>query len=397
MSAGSGTVWFDKVYFGTDTYCGNGVVNAAQGEACDDGNRFGCDGCSANCAATETLTQWYSDFDHDGYGVNPPLELTYCPLDADRAPNNTDCDDDDPAIHTGCGPGCTSGTVCRAAAGACDVAEICSGGGTCPDDGFASSGTVCRAAAGVCDVAETCSGSSAACPSDAWATSGTVCRAAADACDVAETCSGSSAPCPSDGFLAAGSAGSPTCSPYVCGGAASCPTSCASSADCASGYTCSSNVCVAGATNIVVNPSFESTPSASDWGATLPSAFSRVTSPTAQAATYSMKFTTTKANTFSLVQQRNVSASTVYGFSGYIQTASMTGTGSSFRLVWMNGATVVRIDTVGTALTGTNGWTLRSASYTSPSNATSVKIELYSVTGSTGGNAYFDNLSLVQQ
>jgi hypothetical protein len=38
---------------------------------------------------------------------------------------------------------------------------------TCPTNVFVSSSTVCRSAAGVCDVAESCTGSAAACPSDA--------------------------------------------------------------------------------------------------------------------------------------------------------------------------------------------------------------------------------------
>src|SRR5262245_21878835 len=45
----------------------------------------------------------------------------------------------------------TTGTECRSAAGACDVAETCSGSsGTCPADDFLPSSTVCRTAAGEC-------------------------------------------------------------------------------------------------------------------------------------------------------------------------------------------------------------------------------------------------------
>ena len=44
--------------------------------------------------------------------------------------------------------------------------------------------TTCRASAGACDVAETCTGASAACPADALTPAGTVCRASAGACDV---------------------------------------------------------------------------------------------------------------------------------------------------------------------------------------------------------------------
>jgi RHS repeat-associated protein len=97
-------------------------------------------------------------------------------------------------------------TTCRAAApGGCDVAEACTGtSSACPADGFAPATTTCRAAApGGCDVAETCTGTSGACPADGFAPPTTTCRAAAGACDLAETCTGSSAACPVDGFAPA--------------------------------------------------------------------------------------------------------------------------------------------------------------------------------------------------
>jgi len=95
----------------------------------------------------------------------------------------------------------SSTTVCRPAAGACDVAEKCTGSSlSCPADCFASSTTTCRAAAGTCDVAEKCTGSSAACPTDKFKSSTTECRASAGTCDVAEKCTGSSASCPADAF-----------------------------------------------------------------------------------------------------------------------------------------------------------------------------------------------------
>ena len=87
------------------------------------------------------------------------------------------------------------GTTCRAAAGACDVTETCTGSGTsCPADGFVSAGVECRAAAGECDVAETCSGGSAACPADGLAPAGTPCSSdgnacTTDACNALGTCS----------------------------------------------------------------------------------------------------------------------------------------------------------------------------------------------------------------
>ncbi len=76
----------------------------------------------------------------------------------------------------------------------------------CPADGFAPATTVCRASAGACDVAETCSGSSATCPADGFASATTICRASANTCDVAEKCTGASAACPADGSAPDGTA-----------------------------------------------------------------------------------------------------------------------------------------------------------------------------------------------
>jgi hypothetical protein len=90
-------------------------------------------------------------------------------------------------------------TVCRVAAGPCDIVERCTGSsGACPADQFIIGGTVCRAATGACDVTERCDGSSAACPADGVAGAGTVCRAAAGTCDVAESCDGQGKDCPAD-------------------------------------------------------------------------------------------------------------------------------------------------------------------------------------------------------
>ncbi len=110
----------------------------------------------------------------------------------------------DPNTGTCSNPAKPAGTICRAAAGPCDLAEVCDGtGAACPADALAPVTTVCRASAGPCDVAETCTGASAACPADTLAPVTTVCRASAGPCDVAETCTGTSAACPPDGLLQA--------------------------------------------------------------------------------------------------------------------------------------------------------------------------------------------------
>jgi fibronectin type 3 domain-containing protein len=92
-----------------------------------------------------------------------------------------------------------AGTVCREAAGPCDVAESCDGvNADCPADKLAAAGKECRPSAGDCDIAETCSGTSMVCPVDGFKQAGTICRAAAGLCDVPESCTGSTAACPID-------------------------------------------------------------------------------------------------------------------------------------------------------------------------------------------------------
>jgi cysteine-rich repeat protein len=116
--------------------CGNGVLDS--GEVCDDGNTVDGDCCSSDC---QNLA--------------------------------------------------STGTVCRPAAGDCDVAENCTGTSAhCPADQFLPSSTVCRTTAGPCDVAETCDGVSSACPVNGFATSGTPCTDDGDPCTV-DSCDGS--------------------------------------------------------------------------------------------------------------------------------------------------------------------------------------------------------------
>ncbi len=155
--------------------CGNGVIDGSVGyaEACDDG---AANGTAGSCC-------------------------------------NTDC-----TLRA-------AGTSCRAAAGACDNAEVCNGvDGACPMDSAAGAFVVCRPAAGACDVAETCDGVGNACPPDAKSTA--VCRAASGACDVAESCNGVDVTCPADLLAPNGAACSDgdacstgeTCTAGVCGG-----------------------------------------------------------------------------------------------------------------------------------------------------------------------------------
>lgn len=94
----------------------------------------------------------------------------------------------------------SQGTVCRAAAGVCDVDDVCTGSSASCAQVF-KSGDVCRPASGVCDAEEKCNGAIADCPSDLKRGSATQCRAAVGTCDRAEMCDGSSNDCPADAFF----------------------------------------------------------------------------------------------------------------------------------------------------------------------------------------------------
>ncbi len=92
-------------------------------------------------------------------------------------------------------------TVCRDAAGACDVVEYCTGAHRfCPADTLAADTVECRPSAGSCDIAEFCTGNSPQCPDDQFKPSSAECRAATGECDLAEYCTGESADCPANQF-----------------------------------------------------------------------------------------------------------------------------------------------------------------------------------------------------
>jgi hypothetical protein len=113
---------------------------------------------------------------------------------------------------TGAGNQCCSGLVCTGNPGTCvecrtaaDCPAIQLGpceARTCSNGqcgvGPAPAGTECRAAAGPCDVAEVCNGTSRQCPDNAFKPEGTRCRTGVGGCDVNEFCTGNSAICPPD-------------------------------------------------------------------------------------------------------------------------------------------------------------------------------------------------------
>ncbi|HXI55433.1 MAG TPA: PxKF domain-containing protein [Polyangia bacterium] len=103
---------------------------------------------NAPCSSASDCT---SSFCVDGVccdsacGGGDPNDCQACSLAAGAASNGT------------CGPR-ASGALCRASAGACDVAESCTGASlACPPDGFATAGASCGAP-GICETAGTCGG-----------------------------------------------------------------------------------------------------------------------------------------------------------------------------------------------------------------------------------------------
>ncbi|MFN8543621.1 MAG: hypothetical protein U0807_05380 [Candidatus Binatia bacterium] len=172
-------LFIDGVTWARRPVCGNGIPE--RGEQCDLGAANGTAGacCTLTCQYASAATVCRAaagscDVAETCTGSSPT-----CPSDGFRPPS----------------------FVCRASAGGCDVPESCTGtGAACPADVLVAAGTVCRAVAGPCDVAESCTGTSAACPANAFASSSTVCRAASDVCDAAENCTGTGAACPTDAF-----------------------------------------------------------------------------------------------------------------------------------------------------------------------------------------------------
>src|SRR5439155_1088981 len=126
-----------------------------------------------------------------------------CPADAKKASGTACTDDGNPCTTDACDgsndacqhPAGNAGAVCRAAAGACDAVETCTGtSSTCPVDGFLPALTQCRSSAGECDPAESCTGTSASCPADAKSPSGTACSSDGNPCTT-DACDGTNNAC----------------------------------------------------------------------------------------------------------------------------------------------------------------------------------------------------------
>lgn len=189
--------------------CGNGTVDATEGEDCDTAIS-GSVCCNSQCKFTTAGTQCRASAGICDVAENCTGSSATCPSNGFqpntvvcRAASGGVCDaaENCTGAQAACPPDgfLNSSNVCRPQAGPCDIAESCTGSSpACPANSFANNSVTCRPVAGVCDVAETCTGSGAACPANTFAPNSTVCRSAAGVCDLEETCTGSAVACPAD-------------------------------------------------------------------------------------------------------------------------------------------------------------------------------------------------------
>jgi cysteine-rich repeat protein len=164
---------------GAGAYCGNRLVEAA--EVCDDGNRTGGDGCSADCLRNELCGDGVvaaAEACDDGNSVNGDGCDNHCTLSCTE---DAQCDDGEPCNGDEVCPGtnaCEAGTplseataceadgACRggtcAPAGCGDMVvaagEDCDDGNTVPDDGCENDCTFSCAVAADCDDGDACNG-----------------------------------------------------------------------------------------------------------------------------------------------------------------------------------------------------------------------------------------------
>ena len=139
--------------------------------------------------------------------------------------------------------------------------------------------------------------------------------------------------------------------------------------------------------NLLQNPGFEN-------GLTGWTSGAIVTSPV-HSGSKALQITARSTIAVTSTQTVAVIAGTAYQASGWIDVSNIAGS-AKIQVQWRNGAgTLLRTDAVGT-LTGTAGFTQRSASLTAPVGATQARFVLRTEIESDGaGQAWFDDLSLV--
>lgn len=278
------------------------AATVCRAPSCSNGmetDQANCTGSSPTCPSISTKLC-------GAYACGTSACKTTCAGPADCAPGNTcvgnACQPSGPVCGNGiveageqCEPGASGpcackldcnfpppGTSCGAApTSACDFVFQCDGAGVCQSHA-AVVGTVCRAAASECDVAEVCDGVTSVCPADASRAGQNCGPVPTGDCDVQDTCTGSlgaAATCTAkfkdgtsscrpatctSGFetIAASCTGSSTdcpaitthaCAPYACG-ATACKTTCAGPADCAPDHECQGTTCVPMPGALIITP-----------------------------------------------------------------------------------------------------------------------------------------------
>ncbi|MBI3784797.1 MAG: DUF4215 domain-containing protein [Deltaproteobacteria bacterium] len=221
--------------------CGNGIVDTDTGEQCDQGAANGTNAscCSSSCTYLSSSTVCRAAAGDCDLAEFCTGSSTGCPADAVRS----------------------SLTVCRASAGVCDIAENCTGSSVnCPADQVLPAGAICRPAVGACDVAESCTGSSTSCPGDALAPSTSVCRPSLGSCDLAENCTGSSSGCPADSLKGNGTpctSDGNVCTDDTCNGTSPTCQHTNNTASCNDGDGCPADTCSGGICQPVSCPSVD--------------------------------------------------------------------------------------------------------------------------------------------
>ena len=239
---------------GTAGTCTLLAVSSAGSPSC---SPYLCNGSSASCPASCTTDSQCIAGDYCSAGACVPKKPTAATCSAAN-----ECASDN----------CVDGVCCNTAcAGACDACNLTGTAGTCSPVASGGSGSPSCSP-------YVCNGSSSACPTACTADSqciiGDYCSAGAcvpkkptaatcsatnecasgncvDGVCCNSSCSGSCDACNLAGKVgtcspsASGSSGSPSCSPYMCGGSsASCPTACTTDSQCISGNYCAGGACV---------------------------------------------------------------------------------------------------------------------------------------------------------
>ncbi len=185
--------------------CGNGVVDQADGETCDDGNIIDGDGCSANCGSDETCGNGVVDTSvgevcDDGNTVDNDGCAADCRSNERCGNGNVDadvgevCDDGNNDSGDGCSADCLSNETCGNGYQDNAVGEICDDGNNdsgdgCSDDCLSNetcgNGYLDTATGEVCDDGNTIDGDdcSANCKSDETCGNGIVDTVKMEVCD----------------------------------------------------------------------------------------------------------------------------------------------------------------------------------------------------------------------